>query len=82
MLKQGNKDQETAYGADSAKAQDPGPASRAAVKRRLFGTDGVRGVANQPPMTPEMALSLGRAITFVATRGTSRPLVNLFGVPV
>jgi phosphoglucosamine mutase len=29
--------------------------------RRLFGTDGVRGVANQDPMTSEMALRIGRA---------------------
>ena len=37
--------------------------------RRLFGTDGIRGTANEPPMTPELALSLGRAVTFVAGRG-------------
>ena len=29
--------------------------------RKLFGTDGVRGVANQNPMTSEMALKIGRA---------------------
>ena len=29
--------------------------------RKLFGTDGIRGVANQEPMTPEMVLRLGRA---------------------
>ncbi|MGH8057765.1 MAG: phosphoglucosamine mutase [Candidatus Entotheonellia bacterium] len=28
---------------------------------RLFGTDGVRGLANQYPLTPEMAFRLGRA---------------------
>jgi phosphoglucosamine mutase len=28
---------------------------------RLFGTDGVRGLANQEPLTPEMAVRLGRA---------------------
>jgi phosphoglucosamine mutase len=33
--------------------------------RHLFGTDGVRGVANQDPMTSEMALKLGRAIAKV-----------------
>jgi phosphoglucosamine mutase len=32
--------------------------------RKLFGTDGVRGVANVDPMTPEMALRLGRAIAY------------------
>lgn len=28
---------------------------------RLFGTDGVRGVANEHPMTAEMAMNIGRA---------------------
>jgi phosphoglucosamine mutase len=37
--------------------------------RMLFGTDGIRGVANEAPMTPELALALGRAVTFVAGRG-------------
>ncbi len=41
--------------------------------RRLFGTDGIRGRANEPPMTPELALRLGRAITLVSRRGKSRP---------
>jgi len=30
----------------------------------LFGTDGVRGVANEYPMTAEMALNIGRATAF------------------
>jgi phosphoglucosamine mutase len=34
-------------------------------KRQLFGTDGVRGVANLEPMTSEMALKLGRAMACV-----------------
>ncbi|MBI2365050.1 MAG: phosphoglucosamine mutase, partial [Deltaproteobacteria bacterium] len=33
--------------------------------RHLFGTDGVRGTANQDPMTSEMALNLGRAMARV-----------------
>ncbi|HEY6548303.1 MAG TPA: phosphoglucosamine mutase, partial [Vicinamibacteria bacterium] len=37
--------------------------------RSLFGTDGIRGMANEPPITPEVALALGRAVTFVAGRG-------------
>ena len=41
-------------------------------ERHLFGTDGIRGVANEAPMTPELALRLGRAITFVAAQGKSR----------
>ncbi len=39
------------------------------LERKLFGTDGIRGVANEHPMTPELALQLGRAVTFVAGRG-------------
>ena len=32
---------------------------------RLFGTDGVRGVANVEPVTSETALKLGRAAAYV-----------------
>lgn len=32
------------------------------TQSRLFGTDGVRGVANRYPMTAEVALNLGRAV--------------------
>lgn len=42
------------------------------TERKLFGTDGIRGRANVDPMTPELALRLGRAITLVARRGKSR----------
>jgi phosphoglucosamine mutase len=35
---------------------------------RLFGTDGVRGVANLEPMTAEMALDIGRAVAYVCKR--------------
>jgi phosphoglucosamine mutase len=33
--------------------------------RKLFGTDGIRGRANQHPMTPEVILELGRALAAV-----------------
>jgi phosphoglucosamine mutase len=33
-----------------------------ANERRLFGTDGIRGPAGVPPMTPDMALRLGMAV--------------------
>ncbi len=33
--------------------------------RRLFGTDGVRGVANIYPMTTEIAMQIGRGIAFL-----------------
>jgi|SRR5690554_514683 len=32
------------------------------TERNLFGTDGIRGVANQYPMTPEISVRLGQAI--------------------
>ncbi|MDR1297164.1 MAG: phosphoglucosamine mutase [Deltaproteobacteria bacterium] len=33
------------------------------ASRVLFGTDGIRGVVNRPPMTAEVALALGRSLT-------------------
>lgn len=33
--------------------------------RKLFGTDGIRGVANKDPMTPEMAIQIGQAVAHV-----------------
>ena len=33
--------------------------------RHLFGTDGIRGVANLEPMTSEVALKLGRAVAHI-----------------
>lgn len=35
------------------------------MSHQLFGTDGIRGVANQWPITPEVALSVGRAVARV-----------------
>ncbi len=46
---------------------------------RLFGTDGVRGVANQEPMTPEMALRIGQAAVAVASIGIKHPPRVLIG---
>lgn len=40
--------------------------------RKLFGTDGVRGIANQYPMTSEVALALGRAIAITSRTGRRR----------
>jgi phosphoglucosamine mutase len=36
--------------------------------RKLFGTDGVRGVANTYPMTTEIAMQLGRAIAYLVKK--------------
>ncbi len=38
------------------------------MARTLFGTDGVRGPANEGVMTPEMAFRIGAAITYQASR--------------
>jgi phosphoglucosamine mutase len=43
-----------------------------ADRRRLFGTDGVRGIANVEPMTSETALRLGRALAHVSKRSARR----------
>ena len=47
-------------------------------ERCLFGTDGVRDLANQGLMTPEMALRLGRAyIRYLVESGIPRPRIVL-----
>ena len=40
--------------------------------RKLFGTDGVRGVANVYPMTTEMAMQLGRAAAYIFKSSSKR----------
>ena len=42
------------------------------MTRELFGTDGIRGTANQHPMTCEVALKLGYAAGAMFTRGKHR----------
>jgi phosphoglucosamine mutase len=41
---------------------------------RLFGTDGIRGVANEAPLTPDLAYRVGRELvaTLLLERGVSR----------
>jgi phosphoglucosamine mutase len=39
---------------------------------KLFGTDGVRGVANVYPMTVEVAMQLGRALAYLIRNGNHR----------
>ena len=41
---------------------------------RMFGTDGVRGIANTE-LTPELAYKLGRAGAYVLTEGTQKPRI-------
>ena len=40
--------------------------------RKLFGTDGIRGVANLEPMTSETAMKLGRAAAYLFKRRSGR----------
>ena len=48
--------------------------------RKLFGTDGIRGIANVEPMTPEFAMTLGGAIVQEALRREGGgPAVVLIG---
>ena len=58
--------------------------SRVAQPDKLFGTDGVRGIANVEPVTAETALKLGRAAAHVFTqlnprerRAGTRPTIVL-----
>jgi phosphoglucosamine mutase len=52
--------------------QNGASAAPPTAARRLFGTDGVRGVANVYPMTAEMALQLGRALAYTVRSGPHR----------
>ena len=47
-------------------------------ERKLFGTDGIRGVANRHPMTPELVLRMGKAIAslFRNTKRRHRILIG------
>lgn len=42
------------------------------IKRIFFGTDGIRGAANQHPMTADIALKVGMAAGSLFTRGDHR----------
>src|SRR3954453_5503019 len=42
------------------------------MTRKLFGTDGIRGLANSHPMTPEIAMKVGMAAGRLFTRGEHR----------
>jgi phosphoglucosamine mutase len=48
-------------------------------RNKLFGTDGVRGVANVEPITSETALKLGRALAYVFKHSQGRHRRILIG---
>ena len=46
------------------------------VQSRLFGTDGIRGRANEGPLTPEMAVAFGRAVAAKFGRPGTRIMIG------
>ena len=42
------------------------------MRRKLFGTDGIRGIANAEPMTVETATAVGRAVAYYFRNSISR----------
>ncbi|MDA8404386.1 MAG: phosphoglucosamine mutase [Desulfobacteraceae bacterium] len=47
------------------------------MSRTLFGTDGIRGIANQYPITPEMMIRLGRAIVDCLPEGPGKKRIMI-----
>jgi phosphoglucosamine mutase len=45
--------------------------------RKLFGTDGIRGIANEYPMTAEVSLNVGQAIAHLSKRKGHSPRILL-----
>ncbi len=41
-------------------------------KKKLFGTDGIRGTANQFPITPDIVLKVGQAMGWILRKAPSR----------
>ena len=46
--------------------------SSPAVKRKLFGTDGIRGTANQFPITPDIVMKVGQAMGHILKKHLAR----------
>lgn len=42
---------------------------------KLFGTDGIRGLANEYPMTAEMAVRVGRAVAMIFNNSNRKPKI-------
>ncbi|MBT4760965.1 MAG: phosphoglucosamine mutase [Bdellovibrionaceae bacterium] len=42
------------------------------MKKKLFGTDGIRGTSNKYPMTPDLALKVGQAMGYLLRRQPTR----------
>lgn len=48
--------------------------------QKLFGTDGIRGLANQHPMTAELAMAVGRAVAHVLRSHSGKVVRGAFPV--
>jgi|GEM_PF-5472634 len=47
------------------------------MHNRLFGTDGIRGKANEWPITPEVAMRIGRAVARALGEAKSKNATNI-----
>ena len=45
------------------------------AQRKLFGTDGIRGIANSPTMNTEVAIALGRAAAYLVRDSEELPQI-------
>ena len=71
----GRRDPDAPRGGRAASGgSTPGHRQSGKFVTRLFGTDGIRGVANQEPLTPEMTCRLARNVvaTLLERQGVSR----------
>ena len=48
------------------------------MQRKIFGTDGIRGVPNKEPLTMENILELGRAVAYIFRDGAARHKGKIF----
>ena len=53
------------------------------MTKKLFGTDGIRGIANTYPMTAEVALNIGRAVAhlFKKEKHRTKIIIGKGGMP-
>jgi phosphoglucosamine mutase len=56
----------------AVKASSPEKKTVAAPRKKLFGTDGIRGTANQFPITPDVILRVGQAMGLILMRAPAR----------
>ena len=49
------------------------------MSARLFGTDGIRGVANEPPLTPDLAYRVGRELVATLAQQTDEKVRVVIG---